>query len=97
MPLTLVGEDSAKKMLQVIIEIPIPKPVIILPTNKYLMEEAPHSMDGPMIKSMSEKIIVGFLPILSAIIPPNNAPIAAPNIARLTKNYKKIRYRFKII
>ena len=59
--------------------IPIPRPVISLPAMRDSMSQADAIKAAPKVNSISDIIIMGFLPILSDIGPAINAPIKAPS------------------
>ena len=58
--------------------LPTPKPTMIDPNTRISIDGVNPMIRHPTVKKMSAKSIVGFLPILSAMGPPNNDPTAAP-------------------
>ena len=83
-PLSLLGATSAKKTLHAIVSVPKPSPAMSLPVLKIIRFGAIHISNVPIAISTSPKMIVNFLPNLSAIEPVDRAPSAAPRMARLT-------------
>lgn len=86
-PRTYDGDDSAKKIDDDSIEVPIPKPLKILPKSRNFTELEYHKIPGPRISSKSDIKTVPFLPILSVKTPPKIDPIAALRIVKLMNNY----------
>ena len=58
--------------------LPTPKPTMIDPNTRISIDGVNPIIRHPTVKKMSAKSIVGFLPYLSAMGPPNSDPMAAP-------------------
>lgn len=83
-PRSLLGETSARKTLHAMTSVPKPSPATSLPRDKMKRFGAKHIKQVPIVIKMSPKMIVNLRPMLSATVPVNKAPIAAPRIAKLT-------------
>ena len=58
--------------------LPTPRPTMIDPDTRINTDGVNPIIRHPTVKKMSAKSIVGFLPYLSAMGPPNSDPMAAP-------------------
>ena len=84
MPLIDVGAISARYTGTTIAAVPTPSPTTNLPQTSMNIDGVNAMIRLPTVNKMSANRIVGFLPNLSEIGPPNNDPIAAPNKVRDT-------------